>query len=58
MAFALDHLGKQVTLINRDPVPGPLVPFPGTDRIVVADHVDETSTRRSSWSAARSIGPA
>ena len=41
MAFALDHLGKQVTLINRDPVPGPLVPFPGTDRIVVADHVDE-----------------
>ena len=41
MAFALDHLGKQVTLVNRDPVPGPLVPFPGTDRIVVADRVDE-----------------
>ena len=42
MAFALDHLGKQVTLVNRDPVPGPLQPFPGTERIVVADHVDET----------------
>ena len=42
MALALDHLGKQVTLVNRDPVPGPLQPFPGTERIVVADHVDET----------------
>jgi bifunctional oligoribonuclease and PAP phosphatase NrnA len=42
MAFALDHMGKQVTLVNRDPVPGPLQPFPGTERIVVADHVDET----------------
>ena len=42
MAFALDHLGKHVTLVNRDPVPGPLQPFPGTERIVVADHVDET----------------
>lgn len=41
MAFALDALGKQVTLVNRDAVPGPLKPFPGTDRIVVADHVDE-----------------
>lgn len=42
MAYALDHLGKQVTIVNRDAVPGPLKPFPGTDRIVVADHVDET----------------
>jgi phosphoesterase RecJ-like protein len=41
MAFALERLGKQVTLVNRDPVPGPLKPFPGTDRIVVADRVDE-----------------
>jgi phosphoesterase RecJ-like protein len=41
MAFALDRLGKQVTLVNRDPVPGQLKPFPGTDRIVVADRVDE-----------------
>src|SRR5687767_5238072 len=39
MAFAVDALGKEVTLVNRDPVPGPLLPFPGTDRIVVADHV-------------------
>lgn len=41
MAFALDHLGKPVTIVNRDPVPGPLKPFPGTDRIVVAERVDE-----------------
>ena len=41
MAFALDHLGKTVTIVNRDPVPGPLKAFPGTDRIVVADRVDE-----------------
>jgi phosphoesterase RecJ-like protein len=40
MALALDQLGKQVTVVNRDPVPGPLAPFPGTDRIVVADRVD------------------
>ena len=40
MAFALDHLGKQVTIVNRDPVPPQLQPFPGTDRIVVSDRVD------------------
>lgn len=40
LAFALDVLGKQVTLVNRDPVPGPLGAFPGSERIVVADRVD------------------
>lgn len=40
MALALDGLGKQVTLVNHDPVPGPLRAFAGTDRVVVADHVD------------------
>ena len=40
MAFALDHLGKQVTVVNSDPVPGPLQTFAGTDRIVVADRVE------------------
>jgi bifunctional oligoribonuclease and PAP phosphatase NrnA len=40
MAYALDALGKRVTLVNRDPVPSPLKPFPGTDRIVVADRAD------------------
>ena len=42
MAYALDALGKHVTLVNRDPVPGPLAAFPGSERIVVADHVDQT----------------
>lgn len=41
MAAALDALGKQVTIVNRDPVPGPLQAFPGTERVIVRDHVDE-----------------
>jgi bifunctional oligoribonuclease and PAP phosphatase NrnA len=40
MAYALEALGKSVTLVNRDPVPTPLKPFPGTDRIVVAERAD------------------
>lgn len=40
MAFALDALGKEVAIVNRDPVPGPLRAFPGTDRIQVADRVE------------------
>ena len=36
MAFALDALGKQVTIVNRDPVPGPLQAFPGAERVQVA----------------------
>jgi len=42
MAFALDHLGKRVTIVSRDPVPAPLLPFPGTGRVVVTERVDET----------------
>jgi phosphoesterase RecJ-like protein len=40
MAYALDALGKDVALVNKDPVPGPLQAFPGTDRIAIADRVD------------------
>jgi bifunctional oligoribonuclease and PAP phosphatase NrnA len=40
MAYALDALGKRATLVNRDPVPTPLKPFPGTDRIVVSERAD------------------
>jgi phosphoesterase RecJ-like protein len=40
MAFALDRLGKTVRLVDRDPVPAPYVPFPGTDRIEVTASVD------------------
>jgi phosphoesterase RecJ-like protein len=40
MAYALDALGKRVTLVNRDPVPAPLKPFPGTDRIVLAERAE------------------
>jgi phosphoesterase RecJ-like protein len=42
MALALDQLGKRVTVVSKDPVPAPLLPFPGTDRIVVTDRVEET----------------
>jgi bifunctional oligoribonuclease and PAP phosphatase NrnA len=42
MAYALDALGKDVVLINKDPVPGPLRAFPGADRIVIADRTDQT----------------
>lgn len=41
MAYALDALGKHVAIVNRDPVPATLAPFPGTARIVVADRVEE-----------------
>jgi phosphoesterase RecJ-like protein len=39
LAFALDQLGKSVRLVDRDPVPIPYRPFPGTDRIEVTDRV-------------------
>ncbi len=39
MAFALEALGKQVAIVNRDPVPGPLQAFPGTERVQVAAEV-------------------
>jgi phosphoesterase RecJ-like protein len=41
MAYALDALGKQVQIVNRDPVPAPLKPFPGTDRIVVSERASD-----------------
>jgi len=41
LALALESLGKDVALVNRDPVPGPLTAFPGTERIRVAEAVDE-----------------
>lgn len=41
LALALDALGKDVTIVNRDPVPGPFRSFPGVDRVRVAERVDE-----------------
>lgn len=41
MAYALEAMGKDVTIVNRDPVPGPFQTFPGVDRVRVADRVDE-----------------
>jgi phosphoesterase RecJ-like protein len=36
LAFALDWLGKEVRLVDRDSVPSPYRDFPGVDRIEVA----------------------
>jgi phosphoesterase RecJ-like protein len=36
LAFALDALGKRVTLVDHDPAPLPYRAFPGVDRIQVA----------------------
>src|SRR5262249_208388 len=35
LAFALDRLGKNVRLVDRDPVPAPYREFSGTERIEV-----------------------
>ena len=40
LAFALDKLGKSVRLVDRDPVPTPYRPFPGTGRIEVTSRVE------------------
>jgi phosphoesterase RecJ-like protein len=40
LAFALDRLGKQVRIVNRDPVPPQFAGFPGAERIEVADRAD------------------
>jgi bifunctional oligoribonuclease and PAP phosphatase NrnA len=40
LAFALEALGKDVRLVNRDPPPPYLVPFEGMDRIEVAEVVE------------------
>jgi phosphoesterase RecJ-like protein len=37
MAYALRALGKQVTIVNKDQAPPPLLAFPGVDQIQVAD---------------------
>ena len=39
LAYALKHLGKEVRVINHDPVPPYLQSFPGVGEIVVADAV-------------------
>lgn len=40
LAFALDALGKQVRVIDRDPVPEPYRHFPGTDRVELVTRAD------------------
>jgi phosphoesterase RecJ-like protein len=40
LAFALDHLGKGVRLVDRDAVPAPFHAFPGTGRVEVADRLN------------------
>lgn len=39
MAYALEFLGKEVTIVNKDPAPGPIMAFPGVSTIHVSDHV-------------------
>lgn len=39
-AYALRALGKQVTVINADPAPPPLMQFPGVADITIADRAD------------------
>jgi len=41
MALALQHLGKDVRVVLRDPPPPPMIVFPGVDRIEIADRVDD-----------------
>jgi bifunctional oligoribonuclease and PAP phosphatase NrnA len=40
MAYALRALGKEVTVVNADPAPPPLMAFPGVPEIVIAPQVD------------------
>jgi phosphoesterase RecJ-like protein len=40
LAFALEHLGKRVRVVLRDPVPAPYRAFPGVDRIEHLSAVD------------------
>ena len=39
-AYALRALGKQVTIVNADPAPPPLMQFPGVTDIRIANRVD------------------
>src|SRR6476619_4452981 len=41
-AYALRALGKDVTVVNADAAPPPLMQFPGVPEIVVADRVEGT----------------
>jgi phosphoesterase RecJ-like protein len=41
MAYALRALGKDVTVVNADPAPPTLMPFPGVPDIRIAPRVDE-----------------
>jgi bifunctional oligoribonuclease and PAP phosphatase NrnA len=41
LALALEALGKDVAIVNRDPVPAQLRMFPGVERIRVAERIDE-----------------
>jgi bifunctional oligoribonuclease and PAP phosphatase NrnA len=40
MAYALRALGKEVTVVNADPAPAPLTPFPGVSDIRIATTVE------------------
>jgi bifunctional oligoribonuclease and PAP phosphatase NrnA len=40
MAYALDHLGKRVRIVNADPAPAHYCAFPGMDRIEIAPSVE------------------
>jgi phosphoesterase RecJ-like protein len=40
-AYALEQLGKTVTVVNADRAPAPLLQFPGVREIRIADHVPE-----------------
>jgi phosphoesterase RecJ-like protein len=40
LAYALKHLGKDVRVVNHDPVPSYLQSFPGVTEIIVSDAVD------------------
>jgi phosphoesterase RecJ-like protein len=39
-AYALRALGKQVTVVNADPAPPPLMQFPGVPEIQITDRLD------------------
>jgi phosphoesterase RecJ-like protein len=39
MAYALQALGKDVTIVNKDAAPGPIMQFPGVDGIRLANEV-------------------
>ncbi len=41
MAYALRHLGKDVRVVSRDPVPAQLETLPGVEGIIVTDRVDD-----------------